>query len=212
MINYFASAVGVQTQIVDNINKIETTMICKVVSVNVQKQTYNVIPVLSTIQPDGSELQRAMIISCPLSNSITSQFGISNPFSIGDYVVVTVCKESVESALGNGRSHTANKYFRLLDGVIVGGILQNDVAISQIQSNELRIFSRTGNASIVLKTNGEVIINADTITMNGNVNINGNLTVSGESTSSDHISGGISGSSHTHGGVTTGGGSTSTPQ
>lgn len=212
MINYFASAVGVQTQIKDSINKIETTMVCVVNSVDAQRQVYDVTPVLNTIQEDGSELPRATIISCPISSSMTAKFGISNPFSIGDYVVVSVCKESIESALGGGRSHTANKYFRLLDGVIVGGILKNDVAISELKNDELKIFSRTGNASIILNTNGNVIINADKITINGNVDINGNLNVSGDSSASDHISGGVSGKSHTHGGVTTGGGSTGGPQ
>lgn len=221
MINYYASAIGVQTKIQDAVNSIETHIVCTINSVDVERQLYSATPILKSVDKLGNIISKATIISCPFSHSITTQFGISNPFSEGDVVLVAICKESIEVALdaaqNTGAQHNAIKYFRLLDGVIVGGILRTGTTISGLSPNELKIYSRQGNANIILKTNGEVIINADTVTINGNTNINGNVNVSGDiditgkSTATDHESSGISGSGHVHGGVMAGGSNTGAP-
>ena len=59
---------------------------------------------------------------------------------------------------------------------------------------------------------GDISITAPNLNIEGDVNIEGNLGVTGTSTASDHDSDGISGKTHTHGGVQTGAGSTGVPQ
>lgn len=66
---------------------------------------------------------------------------------------------------------------------------------------------------VTIDVAGETVINSAKTTINNDVQINGNLDVSGTvSGTIDVTAGGISGKTHTHGGVTTGPGSTGAPQ
>lgn len=67
-----------------------------------------------------------------------------------------------------------------------------------------------GDANI--NVTGIATVTAPTTNWTGDINLDGNLVVTGTSTAADHISDGISGKSHTHGGVQTGSGSTGVPQ
>lgn len=202
MISLQQNSAQALTKINDAIGRIETTLIAQIILIDIANQLYTVQPILDAVDRTGTAIKRATIISCPFSHCITSNFGISNPFSIGDYVLVNICKESVEVALDTSQNtsyqHNAINKFRLVDGVIVGGLLRSGESVATNNLNNLVIYSRTGNSKITLTKTGEVIIDADKITINGNTTINGNLDISGTSTASDHISDGISGNSHTH--------------
>jgi len=88
-------------------------------------------------------------------------------------------------------------------------ILLLDDGISILSNGTLDI-EITGDVNLTV--NGNVNLVAQTTNVTGNVNIDGDLTVTGDSTATDHISGGISGNSHVHGGVQSGGSTTLVPQ
>ena len=67
------------------------------------------------------------------------------------------------------------------------------------------------NKTLTAEIKESATVTCPNSTVNGNVSINGNLSVSGTSTAADHLSGGISGKSHKHGGVQSGSSATSTP-
>jgi len=67
-----------------------------------------------------------------------------------------------------------------------------------------------GDANIAVT--GTATVTAPTTNWTGDINLDGDLVVTGTSTADDHLSDGISGKSHTHGGVETGAGSTGVPQ
>ena len=71
----------------------------------------------------------------------------------------------------------------------------------------------TGEVVNIEATSGSVSVDStDNIKLNQNTDISGDLDVSGDSTANDHISGTISGKTHTHGGVESGASSTTGPQ
>lgn len=85
-----------------------------------------------------------------------------------------------------------------------------DALVNVSGNAEINVSGSTTLTSNGTTINSETTINGNT-TVNGNVSINGNQNISGNSTASDHISGGKSGKSHTHGGVSSGGSQTAPP-
>ena len=85
-----------------------------------------------------------------------------------------------------------------------------DALVNVSGNAEIKVDGSTTLTSNGTTVNSETTINGNT-TINGDVTLNGNQNTSGTSTASDHISGGKSGKSHTHGGVTSGGSQTAPP-
>ena len=69
------------------------------------------------------------------------------------------------------------------------------------------ILTSDDGASKIILQNGQAVITASSTVINGNLTVNGTITASGDVTGAN-----ISLSTHTHGGVQTGGGSTGAPQ
>lgn len=96
--------------------------------------------------------------------------------------------------------------------------------ISVFTAKDMRIFVGKDGATVKgdfllgatgdidFTSEGTVKIVAPNIEIEGDVKITGSLEVTENSTAADHISDGISGKTHTHGGVTTGAGSTGAPE
>lgn len=66
-------------------------------------------------------------------------------------------------------------------------------------------------AAATITASGSVTLDTPQTTITGDVQIDGDLTVTGQSTAADHVSDGISGNSHVHGGVVPGGANTLGP-
>lgn len=90
-------------------------------------------------------------------------------------------------------------------------LMQNQANITSVDDN---ITITTQNANVVINAqSGDVTINATNVNLNAqDVSIDGDLSVSGSVTATGEVTGnGVDLSSHTHGGVTTGGASTLPP-
>lgn len=85
---------------------------------------------------------------------------------------------------------------------------------------------QAAGSTITIKPSGDITLSSPTkiildapitettsqMTVNGNLQVNGNSDSTGTSSATDHLSNGISGNSHTHGGVQPGSGNTGGPQ
>lgn len=67
-----------------------------------------------------------------------------------------------------------------------------------------------GNANINIT--GTATVTVPTTNWTGDINLTGNINITGTSTANNHVSNGISGNSHTHGGVQSGTSNTDGPQ
>lgn len=82
----------------------------------------------------------------------------------------------------------------------------NGFQIAESEADAVILTSLDGATKITLQ-DGQAVITAASVVINGNLTVDGTITASGDVTGAN-----ISLSTHTHGGVQTGGGSTGTPQ
>lgn len=235
----------VSESINNRVSNINTFFVGEIISVNSKQQRYSVRPVLNVKNEVDNYIPQAIIVECPVAYSVSAHHVETNPFSKGDLVYVGISKEDIDIQLsGANKNLDTRTYFRMVDGVILGGINKEGVTYAHVNDNDYSIYDKKTGAFIIMRENGmidifspekvKVVSPLVDITANvqitGNVSMTGSLTVgngasitgnisatgnsssSGTSTASDHISGGISGKSHIHSGVQTGGGSTGAPR
>ncbi len=132
-----------------------------------------------------------------------------------------VGSEAIVLSLGGRREHTvvlqvANRQFRLK------GLSTGDVALYNKNGDKI-VLNNDGNAEVTVSK--KIKMKCPNIELTGNVLITGNLTLNGDMATSgnqsisgtqitgvDVVGGGISLKGHVHGGIKSGGGSTSSPQ
>lgn len=104
------------------------------------------------------------------------------------------------------------------DGTTVKAEVRLDPDGKITVSNPGATITITPAGLVTIDAAGETVVNSSKTTINNDVQINGNLDVSGTVTApnvvgtTDVAAAGISGKTHTHGGVTTGAGNTGAPQ
>ena len=120
-------------------------------------------------------------------------------FEVGNVIPLLIASRDISNYISEEDTKpNTNKRHNLTNAIALPILIGTDVNNVEIPNQNIII---DGNA----EWNGD-------ITINGNVNINGDLVVSGTSTASDHLSGGISGKSHVHSGITIGGDDTKVPK
>ena len=183
------------------INKIETMFVGIVVGVDHEREKYNIQPILKHIAGDGDVLDSPIIAECPMCFTKTKNFYIRAPYVVGDVVYVGCSKDSIdESTISN--DVTENRIsgvssFRLVDGVILGGVMvEDEPSLDSNYVDDFIIQNRDNNDLFVIKRDGGVIVKTETkITIDSPVTeITGSLNVSGDTTigSTLDVTGGIS--------------------
>jgi phage baseplate assembly protein V len=136
-----------------------------------------------------------------------------------------IASEAAVLSLGGNRNNSVaivcgDRRYRLQ------GLAEGEVALYTDEGDKIHL-QRGGNIAVVAKSKisfespegefsgnltikGNASIEGDT-TMGGNASVGGDASITGTSTAADHISGAVSGKSHVHSGVTSGGGSTAGP-
>lgn len=116
------------------------------------------------------------------------------------------------------RTHNLNDGFVELRPYSLPYVLDYDTTGTVITRGNTKIrlvFDKNSNQGTVEITNGQalMVMSGNTVTITGNVEVQGTIHATGTITSdSDVIASGISGKTHTHGGVTGGSSSTGVPQ
>ncbi len=189
-----------KTKINEQLSAMETMFIGSIVSVDTVNMRYSVQPVLKDSDIHGSEVDRAILFSCPMMTMKCKDFYIRAPYQVNDMVYVGVSKYSVDESIINSSSRTNRingvKNFRLIDGIILGGVLSDEEPrLSGANSDDLIIENRsngdrivmTKGAGLELYTTINVKIDSPTTHVTGNVKIDGSLTVSGDITGESNL-------------------------
>lgn len=126
---------------------------------------------------------------------------IDNWFETGEeYLPNSTRLHSFSDGFVTLRPYNKQKVFEYDDGAVV---LENENCKIRITSNTIQVTNNNLN----------FMISGNTLTITGNIIVNGDITASGTITGqTDVIASGISGKSHTHGGVTSGQSNTGVPQ
>ncbi len=195
---------GVVKGAIEGLNGINTLALAKIVRIdnpNLEADIQRIAMTEFIDEFDDNEIIKHVPVM-PIFNS--SAFFVNAPYNVGDLVIIGFCQHSFEGTLDQSEPVEAASYdqYSENDAFIIGNITAR-------YSN-----SHADGFSIVHKKTGNYIklSSGGGIEIQGNVNISGNLSVSGNSEAADHISSGISGRGHKHGGVLKGSVDTEEPK
>lgn len=167
-----------------------------------------VIKVLALdITSTGEKLEMKPIPNIPVLNLAGGGFVFSFPVQEGQ-IGWLICADkdiSVFKSVLSLFTPASYRQHQYEDGFFVPDNL-NGFEVPANEANAVILTSLDGATKITLQ-NGQAVITASSTVINGNLTVNGTITASGDVTGA-----GISLSTHTHGGVQTGGGSTGVPQ
>lgn len=144
---------------------------------------------------------------CPIQFPSAGGFTITFPVAVGDEVLVHISDRCIDAWWQSGGIQPPAEFrmHDLSDGFCVPGIKSQPRVLSNISTTDLQIRNDAGTAHIGMTPAGLIELSSAT-----GIKVNGNLVVSGT------IGGGPTGAvinleTHTHSGVTTGGGTSGPP-
>lgn len=168
---------------------------------------------LATIQPkgkyqtaDGTMLEYPTITDVPVVYPFAKGcgVGIAYPVKKGDSCLVIVSEIELDE-WRSGAESEAPLRFDLTSAIIIPGLIAGGTAAMKKSCSQ--------NAVVITAGASEIAVSEACIAVSGSVTVNGDVQVNGSLNASKGVTGaGIVLQSHTHGGVTSGGGSTSGPQ
>lgn len=192
-----------------------TCLPCVVVGIgNISQSRVDVQPVINSLDKDGSSQNRPPILDIPVVFPSSSTSSISFPINIGDTVLCVFAQNSIDNfVFGDGSFVNPSDYRRFdkSDAIAIPGLFPFNK--SKNLSNNTDLVVAHNGSQIRIKGDGEIALSSpikvsvDTPLMT----LTGDLEVTGTSTAADHISDGISGKTHRHSGVQSGGSNTNTP-
>ncbi len=217
---------------------VNTCIPAEIISVDLLEsdQIITAQPVINNVREDGVILELPPV-TCPVQFPSGGGGIISFPIQVGDVVTLVFSMSSLDnwlSGLGERVTPSDRRKYAFTDAIAFPSLYtpnttlnpsQDDVEIKFNGSSFKLKADKSGNG-VELTTNADVTINCVNANINASskvtidtpeaeftadVTIGGNLEVTGTSTAADHDSGGVSGNSHVHGGVQSGGSNTAPP-
>lgn len=199
-------------------SSIWTSLPCIVESFDAARQTVTLRPAVKSVQrmQDGSQ----KIVSLPLLPDVPVHFPsgggatLTFPIKKGDEALAMFASRSVDSwyQSGSEQQQLDARMHDLSDAFAIIGFRSKPRALSGVSETETQLRSEDGQHSVSLNPTTGITLKSGTLTLglsptgmtfNGNINITGGGTIM-------HNGKNI-GSTHTHGGVTPGAGSTGAP-
>jgi hypothetical protein len=198
---------GIREAVLGFFSGLWTALPCIVQSVNLAQGTCNAQPTIQAYvrQPDGSQTWVTLPIlqNVPIVFPCAGDFALTLPIAEGDEVLVIFASRNMRLWWKTGEISIQPQLrkFNLTDGFAIPGPRSIPNVLSNISANTAQLRSKDGSTYIEIAAGGIVNIVAP-----GGLNVNGSVVASGEVTGN-----GITLSTHTHGGVSTGGGETGPP-
>lgn len=174
--------------------KLKSIFTCDIVKViNVDEKTVDVQPLVYQVNGDNEIMKQEPIYGVPYCRQQAGMNGIILKPQIGDLGVVVYARRDISSVISSGGENVPDtrRFLSENDAIYL-------CSIASIMSPPTRFIEFTDSGI--------------SITPNTKLTINGDVEVTGTVTAQDCISGTISGKTHTHSGVTSGGDSTGAPQ
>ncbi|ACZ09666.1 Uncharacterised protein [Sebaldella termitidis] len=184
-------------------DEIHTTLLAKITRVNNVKMTCSITFLQPALQ-QGEQVFPPDTDNVPIKPIFSAgKFMCNVPYAIGDVVKVDFSERSIDEILFlKHKEPTATQDYRQFsfnDGIVVGGFADEN------KYPEDFYILHTSGTYIRITEEGKILTS-------GEWTHEGNLTIKGSSTAEDHISDGISGKNHLHGGITIGSSKTQKPE
>lgn len=174
--------------------KLKSIFTCDIVKViNVDEKTVDIQPLVYQVNGDNEIMKQEPIYGVPYCRQQAGMNGIILKPQVGDLGVVVYARRDISSVISSGGENVPDtrRFLSENDAIYL-------CSIASIMSQPTRFIEFTESGI--------------SITPNTKLTINGDVEVTGTVTAQDCISGTISGKTHTHSGVTSGGDSTGAPQ
>lgn len=179
-----------------------------ITKVNMSQMTVECQPTIQGQITDANNVSTfvslPVLIHVPIIFPSGGGFTLTFPIAVGDECLVIFSSRAIDSWWQSGGVQKAieGRMHDLSDGFCLPGPKSIPNVVPDISSTDVQLRNNSGSTFIGIKPNGNVQITAPT------VNITGDLVVSGEVTSGLTM---IPLSTHTHSGVTPGGGDSGPP-
>ena len=166
------------------------------------------------ITSDGEKIARQQISNIPVLMLSGGGFTFSFPIKEGDIGWIISADRDISTYKQNPGMFTPATYqiHKYKDGFFIPDMTNTGFTISEDDTDAVILTSTDGAVKVSVKS-GAVTITAPSVIINGDTTINGAVTVSSTISAGGEVTGnGIALSTHTHGGVEAGAGSTGTPE
>lgn len=200
----------IQSHIKDFESQLYTACPAIVERYNPEECTVDVYPAILRAEIDGLTIKEAMLDRVPLHFPATADVGMTYPLKKGDTVLLIFLQSDSENWFTKITSIVSPRTYRkhsLNDPIAIAGIFKYSASpVEAGAESDLNIYYKGSSVkikedgSISLSTPLSVTVDAPTTYALGAVETTGDVTISG-----------ISFLGHTHGGVTSGSGSTAPP-
>jgi len=178
-------------------------------------QSFNAVAMTCTVQPSVSGTVRAqdgtfssinlpILLDCPVFFPSGGGCTLTFPVKAGDECLVVFASRCIDAwwQLGGVQGQAEFRMHNLSDGFALPGVRSQPRVLSGVSTASVQLRSDDGVAFMDINpATHQMTLTAPNVAINGNVAITGTLSNNGKAV----------GSTHTHGGVQTGGGTTGAP-
>lgn len=144
---------------------INNCMLGKIEKFDAKTMKAEVSPMVKYKNKDGSVENRPLLIEVPVSFLKAGSFLIRPPYKKGDIVLVVFADEDIDNVLLSGHVSEPNstRKHSLDDAIVVGGIMPFTQTLPNEHMEDLIIAKDDFTTKIVVKENGEIIIQGGTV-------------------------------------------------
>lgn len=139
---------------------IKSCMVCKVDSFDAKKMKAELIPLLRVKNQKDEYEEVEMLIEVPVAHLKAGPFIIRPPYKEGDIVVVAFTDADIENVLLSGDLSNPNssRKHSLDDAILITGLMPFTKELPDGHENDLIIAMEDFETKLVLKENGEIIV------------------------------------------------------
>jgi hypothetical protein len=186
---------------------VHTILPAQVISFDPQTQTADLQPQLKR-NINGKLVNLPVLMGVPIRFLRSSNFSISFPLAKDDEVAVYIIERSIDNWFSKGGLQATNdvRKFDLSDAYAVPTLYSQAQKISNFDPDNMVIQSTS--AKITLKPTGEIVIDSNTMTLNGDLTVTGTVSADIVEATTSLKAGTSEVVGHVHGGVTSGSSST----
>lgn len=199
-----------------------TAIPCIVTSINLSKMTLAAQPAIQGTVEDESGNKTAvnlpLLVDVPIVFPSGGGFTITLPIAAGDEVLVVFASRCIDAWWQSGgvQRPMEARMHDLSDGFAIPGPKSQAHLVSGISATALQIRNNAGSSYVEISADGKIKLVSSEVDITGNLKMTGDLTVTGKITATMEVEAMSAGtpvhlSTHVHGGVTPGSGSTGGP-
>jgi hypothetical protein len=151
-----------------NIRNMHTCLLGKVKSFNPTEMNVTVAP-MNPYRVHGGDVKLPELIDIPVNSINSSEFIVVTPYKEGDIVVILFAERDISDIVEEGEfsDKTNKRKFDFNDAIIIGSIKPFTEELSNANKDDLQILKKDGTSKIVLKSNGDIIIESDNVLLGG---------------------------------------------